>query len=87
MRARSAFRRGRRAEPVGRFTSFGYVVHDVAAPSTRESITIPRPTLDAVAAEVATWDRRSNLAEIGVTWRSTTADARTKLARLCPKLS
>lgn len=44
------------------------------------------PTLDAVAGEVAAWEHRRNRDEIGVTWRFTTADARTKLARLYPKL-
>jgi hypothetical protein len=45
------------------------------------------PTLDAVADEVAAWERHRNVAEARVTWRFTTADARTKLARLYPKLS
>ena len=45
------------------------------------------PTLEAVAGEVAAWERRRNLAASGVTWRFTTTTARTKLARLYPKLS
>lgn len=44
------------------------------------------PTVGAVADEVAAWECRRNLAEVGVTWRFTTAEARTKLARLYPKL-
>jgi hypothetical protein len=45
------------------------------------------PTLDAVAREVTAWEHRRNCAEAKVTWRFTTAAARPKLARLCPKLS
>ena len=45
------------------------------------------PTLDAVAGEVAAWEYRRNHAEAGVTWRFTTADARTKLARLYPEIA
>ena len=45
------------------------------------------PTIEAVTREVAAWEQRRNLAEIGVTWRFTTAAARTKLARLYPQLS
>ena len=45
------------------------------------------PTLEAVAGEVAVWERRRNLAASGVTWQFTTTTARTKLARLYPKLS
>jgi hypothetical protein len=44
-------------------------------------------TLDAVAHEVAAWELARNHAEIGVTWRFTTADARHKLARLYPQIA
>ena len=43
------------------------------------------PTQDAVAREVAAWETTRNLAEVGATWRFTTTDARTKLARLYPQ--
>ncbi len=45
------------------------------------------PTLDAVAREVSAWEHRRNHAEARVTWRFTTADARTKLARLYPEIA
>jgi hypothetical protein len=37
--------------------------------------------------EVAAWERERNHAEVGVTWRFSTADARGKLARLYPMLA
>lgn len=40
-----------------------------------------------VAREVAAWEHRRNHAEAGATWRFTTADARTKLARLYPEIA
>ena len=45
------------------------------------------PTLGAVARETAAWEGARNHAEIGVTWRFTTADARVKLARLYPQIA
>jgi hypothetical protein len=45
------------------------------------------PTLAAVAREVAAWEAPRNLAEVGVQWRFTTADARVKLARLYPQIA
>lgn len=54
---------------------------------TRQCLDRRLPTQDVVAREVAAWQQRRNDAEAGVTWRFTTADARTKLARLYPKLS
>ena len=45
------------------------------------------PTLAAVAREVAAWELTRNLAEAGVSWRFTVADARIKLARLYPEIA
>ena len=45
------------------------------------------PTQELLAREVAAWEYRRNVAEAGVTWRFTTADARKKLARLYPQLA
>lgn len=45
------------------------------------------PTLDAVAHEVSAWEHERNWAAAGVTWRFTTADARTNLARLYPQIA
>jgi hypothetical protein len=45
------------------------------------------PTQDVLAREIAAWEDRRNVAEAGVTWRFTTADARKKLARLYPQLA
>ena len=45
------------------------------------------PTLDVVTREVAAWEHRRNHAEAGVSWRFTTGDARTKLARLYPQIA
>lgn len=53
---------------------------------TRQCLDRRLPTLDVAAREVAAWESSRNHAAIGVTWRFTTADARTKLARLYPKL-
>lgn len=44
-------------------------------------------TLDAVAHEVAAWELVRNHAEIGVSWRFTSADARVKLAHLYPQVA
>ena len=54
---------------------------------TRQCLGRRLPTQDVLAHEVAAWEYRRNVAEAGVTWRFTTADARTKLGRLYPKLS
>lgn len=45
------------------------------------------PTLEAVASEVRAWEIARNHAEIRVTWRFTTDDARVKLARLYPQIA
>lgn len=45
------------------------------------------PTRETVAGEVRAWEVTRNHAEIGVTWRFTTADARVKLARLYPQIA
>lgn len=42
---------------------------------------------DVLAREVSAWEYRRNVADAGVTWRFTAADARKKLARLYPKLA
>lgn len=43
------------------------------------------PTREAVDREVRAWEVARNHAELGVTWRFTTDDARAKLARLWPQ--
>ncbi|MCA1656682.1 MAG: IS630 family transposase [Actinobacteria bacterium] len=45
------------------------------------------PDRDAVAGEITAWERTRNAAEATVAWRFTTAQARTKLARLYPAQS
>ena len=42
------------------------------------------PDAAALAAEVAAWAAERNAAQVGVAWHLTTAEARTKLARLYP---
>lgn len=54
---------------------------------TRQCLGRRLPTQDALAREVAAWEYRRNRSEAGVTWRFTTADARTKLARLYPQVA
>ena len=54
---------------------------------TRQCLGRRLPTQAVLANEVAAWEYGRNAAEAGVTWRFTTAAARTKLARLYPKLS
>lgn len=54
---------------------------------TRQCLARRLATQADVAREVAAWQHARNRAEAGVTWRFTTADARTKLARLYPQLA
>lgn len=54
---------------------------------TRQCLRRRLPDLPTAAREVAAWESERNHAEVGVTWRFTTADARRKLARLYPELS
>ena len=54
---------------------------------TRQCLGRRLPTLEAVARDVAAWEAPRNVAEVGVTWRFTTADARVKLARLYPQIA
>ena len=54
---------------------------------TRQCLGRRLPTQDVLAREVAAWEYHRNVAEAAVTWRFTTADARKKLARRCPKLA
>src|SRR5690606_3952577 len=54
---------------------------------TRQCLRRRLPDLSTAKREVAAWERERNYAGVGVTRRFTTAAARTKLARLYPKLS
>lgn len=54
---------------------------------TRQCLGRRLPTQDALAREVTAWEHRRNQREAGVTWRFTTADARTRLARLYPQVA
>ncbi len=54
---------------------------------TRQCLARRLATQADVAREVAAWEHRRNHAEAGATWRFTTADARTKLARLYPQIA
>lgn len=54
---------------------------------TRQCLRRRLPDLATATREVAAWEYERNHAEVGVTWRFTTADARRKLARLYPHLS
>ena len=42
------------------------------------------PDLEALRREVSAWEQDRNAAVVGVDWQFTTADARTRLARLYP---
>lgn len=52
---------------------------------TRQCLARRLAALADVAREIAAWQARRNHAAAGVTWRLTTADARTKLAHLYPQ--
>ena len=52
---------------------------------TRQCLNRRLATLADVAREVAAWQAARNHAAAGATWRFTTTDARTKLARLYPQ--
>jgi hypothetical protein len=54
---------------------------------TRQCLDRRLPTRDAVAHEVAAWERERNWDAAGVTWRFTIAAARLKLARLYPEIA
>ena len=54
---------------------------------TRQCLGRRLPTQDHLAREIAAWEYRRNVTEARVTWRFSTADARTKLARLYPQLA
>lgn len=54
---------------------------------TRQCLGRRPPTRDDLTREIAAWAYRRNQSEAGVTWRFTTADARTKLARLYPQVA
>ena len=58
--------------------------HPVRPGAPGQPARVRLPTLAAVAGEVAACECRRNLAEVGVTWRFTTADAHCKLARRYP---
>jgi hypothetical protein len=53
---------------------------------TRQCLDRRLATQAAVAAEVSAWNRDRNTRQVGVEWHFTTADARTKLRHLYPKV-